>query len=169
MDAEDARSLGDDRNLLHRRDELVLRRRDQGGQVAGDAGLEQHLAGAAIALRVRFEEVDAAEAVDLQVDEAGHGEAAAVRRRDSDARDAAVDDLDVSRKEPAADQRRFDAELHGRSAVLMFPPAAASRERAVSTSRPPSSITIATFALPSAAASASSTACWVAPVAVITI
>ena len=49
--------------------------RDQRRQVRGDAGLEQRLAGAGVAVRVGVEEVDAAEAVHLEVDEAGRGDA----------------------------------------------------------------------------------------------
>ena len=56
---------------------LLLGRGDQGRQVGGDARLEQRLAGAAVAVGVGVEEVDAAEAVHLQVDEARHREAAA--------------------------------------------------------------------------------------------
>ena len=65
-------------------------RRDQRRQVRGDARLEQRLAGAPVAVRVGVEEVDAAEAVHLQVDEAGHGDARGRRRLRARQRDDAA-------------------------------------------------------------------------------
>ena len=86
----------------------------------------------AVALRVRFEEVDAAEPVHLEVDEA---RARRCPRPFSDASptrdDPAVDDLDVARDELAVDERCFDAEPHSSSAIRTSPPAASSRARAV--------------------------------------
>ena len=64
-----------DRHLAHRGEHLLLRARDQRREVRGHAGLEQRVAGAAVAGGVGVEEVDAAEAVHLQVDEARDGEA----------------------------------------------------------------------------------------------
>ena len=69
------------RHLAQRGEQLLLGRGDQRRQVGGDAGLEQRLARAAVAVGVGVEEVDAAEAVHLEVDEARDGEAAPVRRR----------------------------------------------------------------------------------------
>ena len=72
VDAEDPRPVArPSRHLRERREQLLLGRRDERGQVRGDAGLEQRLAGAPVAVGVGVEEVDAGEAVDLQVDEAG--------------------------------------------------------------------------------------------------
>ena len=135
------------------------------GQVRRDAGLEHRLAGDPVAGRVRVEEVDAAEAVHLEVDEAGRGDALAVGGREADASDLAVDDLDVPGHELAPDESRFDAEPHEPSAARIRPSAASSRERAVSASTSASSDTIATFASPSAASSAASTSSGDAPVA----
>ena len=99
-----------------RGEQLLLGRGDQGGEVGGHARLEQRLAGAAVAVGVGVEEVDAAEAVDLEVDEAGHGEAAPVRPGEPAADDPAVLDLDVAVDEPPVDEGRLDAEPHvGRS------------------------------------------------------
>ena len=73
--AEDPRAAAALGDLAERGDQPLLGRGDQGGQVGGDAGLEQRLAGARVAVGVRVEEVDAAEAVHLEVDEAGRGDA----------------------------------------------------------------------------------------------
>ncbi len=59
-----------DGHLAHRREHLLLGARDQRREIRGHAGLEQRLAGAPVGARVRVEEVDAAEPVHLQVDEA---------------------------------------------------------------------------------------------------
>ena len=66
------------RHLAERVDELRFGRGDERRQVRGDAGLEQRVAGARVAVGVGAEEVDAGEAVHLQVDEAGRRDAAAV-------------------------------------------------------------------------------------------
>ena len=80
MDAEDARappaSVG---TFAERGEQILLGRRDEGGEVRGDACLQQRLARAAVAVGVGAEQVDAGETVHLQVDEAGRGDPAAVR------------------------------------------------------------------------------------------
>ena len=69
------------RHLAEGGEELLFGGGDERGEVGGDAGVEEGLACAAVALGVGLEEVDAGEAVDLEVDEAGDGDAAAVGRR----------------------------------------------------------------------------------------
>ena len=59
---------------------------------------------------VGVEEVDAAEAVHLQVDEARDRKAAAAFPAEPERGDAAVCDLDVTRDEHPVDQRRFDSQ-----------------------------------------------------------
>ena len=58
------------------------------------------------------QEVDARVAVDLQVDEARHGESARSGGRQPDRRDAPVLDIHVADELGAAGQRRPDAEPH---------------------------------------------------------
>src|SRR5712691_5514897 len=169
VDADDPRPVQLGGNLGERRHELVFLRGDQRRQVRGDARLEQRLAGAAIAVGARIEEVDAAEAVHLHVEESRRGNSAAVPSAQAEGGDAPVDDLDLPRHEPAVDEGGFDLELHGISASRMLPPAAVSFARAVSASVPARSATIATFASPPACASACSTASADAPVASSTI
>src|SRR4029453_16660302 len=135
----------------------------------GPAGFEQRLARAPVAVRVGVEEIDAAEAVDLEIDEPGCGDPTPVRARQTESHDPPVGDLDVARQQPALDERSFDPEPHRPSAVRTFPPASRSRSRAVGASTPARSVTIATFASPPAASSASSTSSAGAPVAVRTI
>src|SRR5207237_5896939 len=94
--AEDARSVGAGRHLAQRREQLLLGRGDQRRQVRSDAGLEQRLAGAPVAAGVRVQEVHTAEAVHLQVDEAGCGDAVSVWRREAVADYAPLFDLDVA-------------------------------------------------------------------------
>src|SRR5207244_6863767 len=120
---------------------------------------------AAIAVPARLEEVDAAEAVHLHVDEAGRRDAAAVRAVQPDGGDAAVVDVDVAANQPSAHECRLDAEPHPISASLTLPPAAARRARAASASTFASSETIATLASPPASSSARATSAGVAPVA----
>ena len=133
--AEDARARPDHAGTsASAASKSVLRRRDQRRQERRHARLEQRLAGLAVTVAVRLEEVDAAETVHLHVDEAGHRDAAAVRAAQPDARDAAVDDLDVAGNETPADERGFDTEPHPTSASRTLPPAAASRARAASAS-----------------------------------
>src|SRR4029079_5500525 len=76
---------------------------------------------------VGVEEVDSAEAVHLEVDEAGRGEAASIRREDSVGGDDPVLDLDVAGDEAAVDERRADSEPHdpGSTARRTTPPASA--------------------------------------------
>src|SRR5581483_1764096 len=105
------------RHRAERVDELVLRRGDEGRLERGDAGGGERLAGHCIAGGVRGGEVDAAEAVDVQVDEPRHGDpatapAADPGRPDPGRRDPAVHDLDVPGNERALDDSRLDAELH---------------------------------------------------------
>ena len=88
-----------------RGEQLLLGRGDERGEVGGHARLEQRLAGAPVAVGVGVEEVDAAEAVDLEVDEARHGEAAPVRPGKAAADDPAVLDLDVAADELPVDER----------------------------------------------------------------
>src|ERR1019366_885917 len=57
-------------------------------------------------------EVDAAEAVHLQVDEAGDRDPAPAQSAQADRRDPAVLHLDVPLDQEAVDERRFDSELH---------------------------------------------------------
>src|SRR4029453_8691037 len=112
VDPDGPRALSRGRSVLDRREELLLRRGDESGEVGGDAGLEQRLAGAPVAGGVGVEEVDTAEAVHLQVDEAGSGHPAAVAAGEAAPRDGAVRDLDVARQEGAVDDGRLDAEPH---------------------------------------------------------
>ena len=70
-----------DRHLAHRGEHLRLGGRDQRREIGGDAGLEQRGPGPPVPVGVGVEEVDAAEAVHLQVDESRHCEAAPDRRR----------------------------------------------------------------------------------------
>src|SRR5206468_9347651 len=144
-------------HVPERREQVFLGRGDEGRQVGGDAGLQQCLASAGVAVGVGAHEVDAAEAVDLQVDEAGDGDAAvAVATAQPIGGDLAVDELDVAGDEVPADQRGFDAEPHCSSAARTWPEACSSRLRAVSASTPASRATTATFALPFASARARS-------------
>ena len=66
--------------------------------------------GAAVAGGVCIEEVDAAEAVHLQVDEARYREPAAALPAEAERRDPAVLDLDVARDEHSVDERCFDSQ-----------------------------------------------------------
>ena len=66
--------------------ELGLRRGDERRLERGRAGRQHRLAGARVAVAVGVHEVDAGEAVDLQVDEARGGDAAAAAAAEPDAR-----------------------------------------------------------------------------------
>src|SRR5918994_1447022 len=166
---EDPRTARLGRDLAERRDEHGLGRRDQGREVGGDAGLEQRLACALVTCRVRGREVDAAEAVDLQVHEPRcRDPAPAVAAANAVAGDAALTNLDVARNELPVDERSFDAESH-RRAPRTLSSDDLRRSRAAAASTPASSETIATFALPPAALSASSACRSSAPVATRTI
>ena len=83
-----------------RRDDVGLRRGDERRQVGGDAGLEQRLGRARVAVSIGAHEVDAREAVDLEVDEAGRRDPTA-RTGDADAHDRVVVELDVAGDERA--------------------------------------------------------------------
>jgi hypothetical protein len=109
--AQDARAAAALDDLGQGGDQPVLRSGDQGGEVGRDARLEQRLARSRVAFRVGVEEVDAAEAVDLEVDEAGNGETRAAGS-DADTRDAAVDEIDASLYHDAVDERGGDPESH---------------------------------------------------------
>ena len=93
-------------------DERALRRGDERRLVRGHAGEEQRLARANVVLRRRGEEVDAPEAVHLQVDEAGHRDAATCAAGETDVDDDAVLDVDVASDELATDERGLDPEPH---------------------------------------------------------
>ena len=80
MRAEDAGPVRLGRHLAEGGEELLFGGRDEGRQECGDTGLEQCLAGLAVAVGVGGEEVDTGESVHLQVDEPGHGDPVAVRR-----------------------------------------------------------------------------------------
>ncbi len=82
------------------------------GRIGGDACLEQRLSGSGVPLAIGFEEVDPAEPVHLEVDEAGHRQPVPVRRRKTHGCDPAVDDLHVAAHEASLDERCLDAELH---------------------------------------------------------
>ena len=172
MHAQDAGPVRRCRHLAEGGEELRLGSGDERGEEGGHAGLEQRVARVAVALAVGGEEVDPGEAVDLEVDEARHGDPAAVRRREAEAGDTAAEDLDVARDERAVDEGGLDAEPHG--AVLQRTGDAAAgrvepgaRRSGVDSreqrrrSRPGH--------LPSASASASSTSFADAPVAAPTI
>src|SRR5439155_13510563 len=154
------------RHLAQRGEQLLLGRRDQRRLVRGHAGLAQRLARGVVVGRGRVQEVDAAEAVHLEVDEARHRQPAPATA-EAHVGDTAVDDLDVAPDELAADERGFDAEPHvtPRSARRTTPPAATSRARASPGASPSSSETIATLTSPSAAARAASAPSSDAPVA----
>ena len=91
--------LSADRHLRHRLQHLLLRARDQRRQIRSHAGLEERLACPAVAVGIGVEEVDAAEAVHLQVDEPGHGDPASPRAAEPDARHDAPVDLDVAQQQ----------------------------------------------------------------------
>ena len=110
---EDARILRLARHLRERGEQRLLGRGDQRRLVGGHAGLEQRLARPAVAGRVGVEEVDAAEPVHLQVDEAREPRCGS--RPGSRARSARCARR-RSRRRPRRTHRRsergFDSELH---------------------------------------------------------
>src|SRR5919106_2303245 len=112
MGAQDARPVRAGRQPVERGEQTVFGSGDEGREVRRDARLEQRVTGAAIAVRVGVEEIDAREPVYLKVDEAGHGDAVAVRGREPDAGDSAVVDLDVAADDPAVHECGVNAELH---------------------------------------------------------
>src|SRR5881394_2074015 len=107
MAAEDARTDVAERNLAERRDQLLLWRRHEGRLKGGDSRYEQRLASAAVGSRIGRGEVDAAEAVHVQVDEAWRRDAGAAPA-ESDPRNSPAVDLNVACDEPAVDERRLD-------------------------------------------------------------
>ena len=112
--AEHARADGIGGQLAQRCDELIDRRRHECRLERGDARREQCLTRSSVAGRVRRREVDAAEAVDVQVDEAGNRDAVP-GACEPDGRDPAVLDRDVTAHEDAVDEGRFDADPHALS------------------------------------------------------
>src|SRR6185312_2562516 len=82
------------------------------------------------------------EAVDLEVDEARGGDAAAAAAPDTQARHQAVIDRDVAQQELAVHQRGGNAEPHRAASRTL--PAAARRSRAVAASTSRRSMTSAT-------------------------
>ena len=113
MSAEHARSTAVRRQGAERLDERVLRRGDERGLVRRHTGRQQRLPRAPIIVGARRQEVDAAEPIDLDVDEAGRGDAAAADSvAQADLGDHAVLDRDVARNELAADERCADTEPH---------------------------------------------------------
>ena len=122
MHAEDARARLVDRHLAHRGEHLLLRARDQRRQIGGDAALEQRGAGAPVAVGVGVEEVDAAEAVHLQVDEAGNREPASAAAAEADAARSAR--RPPRRPPAAAGRRRVRLRLRVSSRQSMSGPAA---------------------------------------------
>src|SRR5947207_12195785 len=97
------------RQLVQRGFELRLGRRDEGRLVGRDAGAQDRLAGPLVSRPIGGEEVDAREAVDLEVDETRRGDASAGTTVDADARDPSVGDVDVAAHERAVDERRLDS------------------------------------------------------------
>src|SRR5215210_4101622 len=169
MHPDDARTSAVARNPPQGLDQAILRCRDERRQVRGHARLEQRFSRPVVAVGVRVEQVDAAEAVHLQVDEPRRGGPTSIRRREPEARDPTVDDLDVAGDQRSADNRRFDAEPHPATAAEMSSFAVSSRARALAASMPARRETIATRTLVPAASSASSARPGATPVAVATI
>ena len=158
------------RHGAERLDEVGLLGGDEGREVGGDARLEQRVAGRRVAVRVRAEEVDAGEAVHLEVDEAGHGDPLPPFALEPDAPRSG---RPRSRRRPGrASRRRAPPRRRASRRRAPFgrrPPAPSSRARAVGASISRASATIATFASPSASSSAASTRSGGAPLAAATI
>src|SRR5918997_776692 len=93
-------------------------------------------AGAGVVLGRGREEVHAGEAVDLQVDEAGHGEPGGAGRGDAHGRHAAVLDLHVPGDLGAVDERGANTELHGAGASASTAHSAAPTAPAAGPSAP---------------------------------
>src|ERR671918_554725 len=167
--AENAGPVRARRHLAEGGEELLFGRCDERGEVGRDAGLEQGVTGASVAVGVGLEEVDAGEAVHLQVDESRNGDPPTVGRDEPVAGDPSVDKLDVASHEPAVDECGFDSEPHRSSALRMLWPARSRRVRASSGPTSARSETIAIFASPPEAASAASTSWGSAPVAARTM
>ena len=109
--AEDLRPI---RQRVQRREDLQLRGGDERREIRGDAGRQHRRARARVTLAVGVHEVDAGEAVDLEIDESGCGDPTA-GSAEADTGDAVAVDLDVARDERAVDERRRDAEPHRRA------------------------------------------------------
>jgi hypothetical protein len=127
VDAEQAGADRVDRNLGEPRKQLLFRCSDEGRMERRHAGLEQCLAGAAVPGGVCRGEVDAAEAVHLQVDEAGNGDAVPLAVAQTDRCNAAVRDVHVAPEQDAVDDRRLDAELHAASSDALAEPPTTAR------------------------------------------
>jgi hypothetical protein len=110
--SEEPRPRLSERHLAHRGQGLVLGARDQGRKVCRHTGLEQRVTRTPIGRGVGIKEVDAAEAVHLEVDETGSGDSPAVRARQAVANDRAVPHLDVAVDEQPVDECRLDVEFH---------------------------------------------------------
>src|SRR6476646_9922146 len=111
MHAEDPRPGLAARHLTKRAEQLLFGARDQRRQKGGHARLEQGLAGDAVVGAARVEEVDAAEAVHLQVDEPGDGDPVADTGQPDAGHDPVLH-LDVPRQEGTVDECRCDAQSH---------------------------------------------------------
>ena len=93
------------------RDEVLLARRDERRLERRGARRRQPLCDERVPRAVGVGEVDAREAVDLEIDEPRDGDAAS-RSGEPDAADAAVDELDIAPQELAVDNRGLDPEPH---------------------------------------------------------
>ena len=109
--ADHARPDRDIGDSAERRRQLVLRSGDERRLEGGHAGRGESLAGAGVAGCVGSREVDAIEAVHLQVDEARDRDAAAAARQPHGG-DASVGDLKVACDERAVDHGCLDTESH---------------------------------------------------------
>jgi hypothetical protein len=136
--ADHPRAAALDRHGAQRRREVGLGRGDEGRLEGGDAAGQQGFAGTSVGLSVSALEVDAGEAVDLQIDEARSGDPAMAAAPEAQPGYQAVVDGDVARQQPAVHQRGRDAEPHRRAASRTLP-AAASRLRAAAASIRPES------------------------------
>lgn len=116
--AEHARTDIALRHGAHRVEQLRLRRPHERRPERRDAAREERLTCAAIAVEVSPGEVDPAEAVHVEVDEARDRDPRAPPARNTDACDTAGVDLDVARHEHAVDHRRLDSQPHRRSMKL---------------------------------------------------
>src|SRR5690348_12206005 len=100
MRAQHPRPCAVRRERAERVDERVLRRGDERRLVGGDARREQRLSSSLVVVGSGGQEVDAAEPVHLDVDEAGYGDAAPAETvAETDLDDHAVLDRDVTRDE----------------------------------------------------------------------
>src|SRR5216684_3930740 len=129
MRADDVRCGAVLRNLVQRRRQLVLGRRDEGRLIGGHTAREQRFARSPVTLSVGREEVDAREPVDLQVDETRSSDSGSVRRTQADSRDLTVGNLDVAGNEPALDERGLYSQSHDWSNVPRWPSYVKPRDR----------------------------------------